>query len=125
MFHRKFEIDDCVEDDTAVFTVYGTFLRKSDLARLQERLEHFAGLGISRVVIDVSGVSLFGAAFLGWLVSSRRNLESSGGDIRLVGVSSRLKRVLRVTRLSPIFRRYKTVAEAVSSFASRPVCNAA
>ena len=31
MFHRKFKIEDCEENETAVIVVHGTFLGRSDL----------------------------------------------------------------------------------------------
>ncbi len=56
------------------------------------------------VVVDLSKANRVGAAMLGELIRGLTSIRDAGGDLKLSGVSGRLERILRTTRLSGIFK---------------------
>jgi anti-sigma B factor antagonist len=53
---------------------------------------------------------------LGMLMAAMTTLRSSGGDLRLAGVSDRVRRPIEVTKLDGVIKIFPSVDEAVVSF---------
>ena len=52
-------------------------------------------------------------------VASLTTLRRAGGDLRLTGIGGKIKKALRVTHLTRVFRTVETVDQAVASFETR------
>ncbi|MFL1427593.1 MULTISPECIES: STAS domain-containing protein [unclassified Nocardiopsis] len=68
-----------------------------------------------RVVIDLSGVTFFGAAGLSLLAEVRARAERSGTDLRLAAPSGRVARVLELTGTRGLPPIHATVGEAMAA----------
>jgi anti-anti-sigma factor len=78
-------------------------------------LEHVAGL--TRVVIDLSGVASLDSSCLGPLVQKMREIQEKGGRLALAGVDSpALQEIFALTRFDKVFPIYATRSEALASF---------
>ena len=60
-----------------------------------------------------------------WLVATRQQLQKVGGEVVLVGLSERGIRILKMSKLSKVFRHFATVDQAVTAFDDRHLCTAA
>lgn len=112
-------------DDVVVLAPRGMILNRQLLMPLYQHLDQCEKTGRTRVVVDLSGVKGFGAALLGWLVVTRQRLQKMGGEVVLVGLSERGIRVLKMSKLSKVFRNFATVDQAVTAFSDRHLCTAA
>jgi len=112
-------------DDVVVLTPRGMILNRQMLIPFYRQLARCEKTGHTRVVVDLSGVKGFGAALLGWLVTSRQRLQKMGGEVVLAGLSEQGIRVLKMSKLSKIFRRFATVDQAVTAFGNCHLCTAA
>lgn len=65
------------------------------------------------IVADFSRVRFCDAAGLGALVAVNNRVTEGGGSLRLTGVRPAQRRILRITGLDRLFRRYNSVAEAL------------
>ena len=74
--------------------------------------------GAVDVVVDMSGVNWMNSSGLGMLMAGMTTLRGSGGDLRLAGVSDRVRRPIEVTKLDRVLKIFGSVEEAVNSFAS-------
>ena len=68
-----------------------------------EAIQSAVADGATRVVLDLTSVTIVDSSGLGTLVGNAQTLKSLGGSISLVGIRPRLKRVLGITGLCRYF----------------------
>jgi anti-sigma B factor antagonist len=83
---------------------------------LQDRIFEAIRQGNTQVVLDLSSVKWMNSSGLGVLMGCMTSLRSGGGDLKLVGVSERVKRPIQITRLDQVLSIHETVKSAVQSF---------
>lgn len=69
-----------------------------------------------QIVLDLQETDYMSSAGLRVLVSSLKTAKKSGGDLKLAQPSARVKEVLDLAGLTPVFNVYGDVVEAVGSF---------
>ncbi|MFZ5518516.1 MAG: STAS domain-containing protein [Candidatus Zhuqueibacterota bacterium] len=67
-------------------------------------------------VVDMAKATWMNSSGLGMLISGLTTARSSGGDLRLVNLSERIRRPLEITKLETVFLTYNSIEEAVNSF---------
>jgi anti-sigma B factor antagonist len=70
----------------------------------------------TRVVIDLSNVTKLDSGGLGKLVNCFSRLKTSGGALRLAGVTGMMEGVLKLTHADQFLKSYPTAREAAESF---------
>lgn len=102
-----------------------TLTGRLDAASSPQLREHFDRLldeGRNRIVLDMTGVDHLSSAGLRVLVEGRNRsrdpklTDLAGGDVRLAGMSPRLKELFQLTGLLTLFPSYPDAVEAVGSF---------
>lgn len=71
--------------------------------------------GTKRIIIDLSGAPWANSQGIGMLIGAYTSAKNAGAELVLADVSSRIRDVLDVTKLSLLFRMFSTVDEAVKS----------
>ena len=69
-----------------------------------------------QIVLSLAEVNYLDSSGLGTIVGLHTSARSVGGEIKLAGLTGRVKDVLQVTRLGSIFEFYDTAEEAASAF---------
>jgi len=69
-----------------------------------------------QVVLSLAQVNYMDSSGLGTLVGLYTSARSVGGEIKLAGLTQRVKDVLQITKLGSIFEFYDTAEEAASTF---------
>lgn len=95
----------------AVVSVYG----EVDLytaPRLQTELAALVRDGVSRLVVDLSGVEFCDSTGMNVLLSAMKRLREHGGSLELAAPRSAVRRILQVTGLDTVF----SVHDAVPAF---------
>ncbi len=69
-----------------------------------------------RIVLNLNDVTYMDSSGVGTLVGLYASARSSGGEIKLAGLTGRVKDVLQITKLGSIFEFYNTPEEAASTF---------
>lgn len=93
-----------IQDGTAVVTISGDPIALPEVAPLRREISNLVNGGARTVVVDLSRVNHVGAAMLGELAMGVKTTRDAGGDLRLSGVSRRIRKVLTVTGLSRFFK---------------------
>ena len=70
----------------------------------------------NQVVLDLQDTDYMSSAGLRVLVSVLKSAKRNGGDLRLSQLSPRVKEVLDLAGLTPVFKIHTDVVEAVGSF---------
>jgi anti-sigma B factor antagonist len=78
---------------------------------LREALDAASGFG-ARVILDLSGVSFMDSTGLTELIRAHKRLIAAGGELRMVIVGDRLRKLFGITKLDQIFATFPTVASA-------------
>lgn len=82
--------------------------------RLRDRLVQLVTEGPPQLVVDLSGVTFIDSMGLGALVSGLKRARAHAGDLRLVGPTDHVAKVLAITRLDQAFVVADTVADAMA-----------
>ena len=89
---------DRLSPETAVVTFQGSLTLGTSLKVADSQLQSAIAAGVTRLVIDMSGVDFLDSAGLGMLVYIYGALNEKTGTLRLCGVSQRVASVFRLTR---------------------------
>ena len=68
------------------------------------------------VVVDLSDVGYVNSSGIGILVRGFTTMKNAEGDLKLAGISDKVKGVLSITKLNSVFEQYPNVDEASKSF---------
>lgn len=94
----------------------------SDLLRTQ--LNALCEQGKDRLVIDLANLKYMSSAGMGVLVHGLKKTRQTKGDLRLVNLSSKMRRVFLITQFTHHFAVFPTLEEAVASFTATSVGDA-
>lgn len=97
-------IQEMVQDKTAVLIVRGRMVNGIDVAPFKNRVRDLVARGMVEIVVDLSEVNWFGAAMVGALVGGLTMAQAHGGSLRLVGANKRIVQMLVATRLNEAFQ---------------------
>jgi anti-sigma B factor antagonist len=102
--------------DIGLLEARGSLLGGSEIDELRSGIDKFIEDGITKLILDVSGVGYVNSAAVGVLVSGLISYSRRGWQIRLCGVNKVVYTILRITKLNLAFEYYDTREEAVRSF---------
>jgi len=87
--------------------------RLSDLGLTLHRLLEQGG---RKIVLDLRGVSFLDSAGLGELISCKKRMVESGGELRLLRPNGKVRDMLEMLSLSRIFKIFDDEAAVLASF---------
>jgi anti-anti-sigma factor len=105
------------QSDVAMIRCEGE-MGEIELAHVGEEIFRLCNRGYTKVVLDLSGVDHVDYRGLRPLASRARLLSSSGGGLRLAGLSNYLGAIFRAAGVEEEFDMYRTPEEAKASFIS-------
>jgi anti-sigma B factor antagonist len=110
-------------DGVAVVSVHGHLLGRDSRRRLVDHVRALLMEGQGRIVLDLSGVRYVDSEGLGELIECYSAARSTGGAVKLLGVTSRLEDLLVITKLLNLFECFDTRDAAVASFQALAVAS--
>ena len=85
---------------------------------LKDKIQSLLQQGQKKVLLNLSDVTYVDSAGLGQIVQSYATVMRSGGSLKLLNVTKRIKDLLSITKLLTVFECHDSEAEAVTSFSS-------
>jgi anti-sigma B factor antagonist len=82
----------------------------------RDAIRNFTTEGNNKLLLNLADVSYIDSSGIGEMVSGYTTITSGGGQLKLVGLSKRIKDLLQITKLYTVFEVYDDEAEAVRSF---------
>ena len=76
--------------------------------------------GQFRLVVDLAEVTYIDSSGIGMMAAKLKRARDSGGDMRLVHLTSRSQRLLGMMKLMTVFETFEDEVAAVRSFEHRP-----
>ena len=86
--------------------------------QLRTKLKELLSQGKTRLVLDLADVTYIDSAGLGTLVAGFTSAQNQGANLKLANLTKRFNEQLNITKLVTIFDVYKSVEDAIKSFAS-------
>ena len=84
---------------------------------LKDEIRRLIEEGKTRLVLNLAGLTYLDSSGMGLLVGAYAAVSRVGGQLKLSGLTSRVKDLLLITKLYSVFEVYDDEAAAVASFA--------
>jgi anti-sigma B factor antagonist len=102
--------------DVAVIDAAGRITLGAGASAFRDMIRDLAAKGDKKLLLNLAEVSYIDSSGIGELVSGYTTVTNHGGNLKLVGLSKRVKDLLQITKLYTVFEAYDDEAEAVRSF---------
>jgi anti-sigma B factor antagonist len=102
--------------DVTVVDVAGRITLGEGASAFRNAIRDLVTKGNKKVLLNLGEVSYIDSSGIGELVSGFTTVTNSGGQLKLVGLSKRVKDLLQITKLYTVFEAFDDETEAVRSF---------
>ena len=102
----------------SVIHVKGNLIGGPETITVHEKVKQILGEKKSRIVIDLSDVAWINSSGLGMLMGCLTSVKNAGAEMKLTGVTDKVKNLFVITKLITLFDVFETVQEAVDNFGS-------
>ena len=102
--------------DVTVMDVSGRITLGEGSSALRDALRDLVASGHKKILLNLSDVSYIDSSGIGELVSGFTSVSNQGGDLKLLGLTKRVKDLLQITKLYTVFDVHEEEAHAVRSF---------
>jgi anti-sigma B factor antagonist len=106
--------------EVTVLTLVGQMLLDDGDLAFGRSVRDLISRGRVRIVVDLGGVTFIDSSGVGMMAAKLKTVRESGGDMRLLHLTSRSQRLLGMMKLMTVFETFEDEASAVRSFAYRP-----
>jgi anti-sigma B factor antagonist len=84
---------------------------------LRDALRDLVAKGNKKILLNLGDVSYIDSSGIGELVSGFTSVSNQGGQLKLLGLTKRVKDLLQITKLYTVFEVHDQEADAIRSFA--------
>ena len=103
------------ENGTHIIEIEGEItFENSD--QFREEIDRLINENQVKLIVDLSDLQYMSSAGMGVLVHGLKNTRSRNGDLRLVNLGAKMRRVFLITQFTHQFLIFNEINEAVNSF---------
>ncbi|MGA8026913.1 MAG: STAS domain-containing protein [Bryobacteraceae bacterium] len=102
--------------DVTVIDAAGRITLGEGASAFRDMIRNLAAKGNKKLLLNLGEVSYIDSSGIGEMVSGFTTVTNNGGQLKLVGLSKRVKDLLQITKLYTVFEAFDDEAEAVRSF---------
>ena len=102
--------------DVTVIDAVGRITLGEGASTFRDTIRDLAAKGDKKLLLNLSEVSYIDSSGIGELVSGFTTVTNHGGQLKLVGLTKRVKDLLQITKLYTVFDVYDAETSAVRSF---------
>lgn len=103
--------------DVTVIDAVGRITLGEGASAFRDTIKDLAAKGNQKLLLNLGEVSYIDSSGIGELVSGFTTVTNHGGQLKLLGLTKRVKDLLQITKLYTVFEVYDDEASAVRSFA--------
>lgn len=103
--------------DVTVIDAAGRITLGEGASSFRDTVRDLANKGEKKLLVNLSEVSYIDSSGIGEMVSGFTTVTNHGGQLKLLGLSKRVKDLLQITKLYTVFEVFDDEASAVRSFA--------
>jgi anti-sigma B factor antagonist len=112
---RRMKITERRVGDVTILELHGRLVMDEDTS-CTELIDDLVRQGRIRLILNLRDVSYIDSAGVGALIAKYVSLRRRGGDLRLVSLSDRVRRVITIARLLDVFDTFESEDLAVRSY---------
>ena len=102
--------------DVTVIDTAGRITLGEGASTLRDSIRDLSAKGNKKVLLNLAEVSYIDSSGIGEMVSGFTTITNGGGQLKLLGLSKRVKDLLQITKLYTVFEAFDDEAEAIRSF---------
>ena len=102
--------------DVTVIDAAGRITLGEGASAFRDTVRDLATKGEKKILLNLSEVSYIDSSGIGEMVSGFTTVTNHGGQLKLLGLSKRVKDLLQITKLYTVFEVFDDEAAAVRSF---------
>jgi anti-sigma B factor antagonist len=102
--------------DVTVIDATGRITLGEGASTFRDTVRDLANKGNKKLLVNLGDVSYIDSSGIGEMVSGFTTVTNHGGQLKLLGLSKRVKDLLQITKLYTVFEVYDDEASAVRSF---------
>jgi anti-sigma B factor antagonist len=102
--------------DVTVIDAAGRITLGEGSSAFRDMLRELAAKGDKKILLNLGEVSYIDSSGIGEMVSGFTTITGHGGQLKLMGLSKRVKDLLQITKLYTVFEVYDQEADAIRSF---------
>ncbi len=102
--------------DVSVVDVSGRITLGEGSSALRDCLRDLMAQNNKKILLNLSDVSYIDSSGIGELVSGFTTVANSGGTLKLLGLTKRVKDLLQITKLYTVFDVHEEEAHAIRAF---------
>jgi anti-sigma B factor antagonist len=103
--------------DVSVVDVAGRITLGEGSSALRDTLRDMVAKNHKKILLNLGDVSYIDSSGIGELVSGFTSVTNSGGQLKLLGLTKRVKDLLQITKLYTVFDVHEEESSAIRSFA--------
>jgi len=103
--------------DVSVVDVAGRITLGEGSTALRDALRDMVAKNQKKILLNLGEVSYIDSSGIGELVSGFTSVTNSGGQLKLLGLTKRVKDLLQITKLYTVFDVHEEESSAIRSFA--------
>jgi len=103
--------------DVTVIDGAGRITLGEGASQFRDTVRDLVARGQKKILLNLAEVSYIDSSGIGELVSGFTTVTNAGGQLKLVGLSKRIRDLLQITKLYTVFDVYDDEAAAIRSFA--------
>jgi anti-sigma B factor antagonist len=112
------DISQRIVGDIAVIDLSGRLTLGDGTERLRDKVNSLLHQGHRKLILNLAAVDYLDSAGLGEIVGTYATVKRQGGSLKLLGVTSRIRDLLSITKLLTVFETFDAENDAVRSFSS-------
>ena len=103
--------------DVTVLSLAGAMLVDDGDLAFRKRIHELIDAGRVKLVLDLGGITSIDSSGVGMMVAKLNTVRASGGDIKLVHMTSRSMRLLGTMKILSVFETFDDEDAAIASYA--------
>jgi len=103
--------------DVTVVDAAGRITLGEGASVFRDMIRDLAAKGNKKILVNLSDVSYIDSSGIGEMVSGFTTVTNHGGQLKLLGLTKRVKDLLQITKLYTVFEVFEDESAAVRSFA--------
>lgn len=103
--------------DVTVVDATGRITLGEGASTFRDTIRDLATKGNKKILVNLADVSYIDSSGIGEMVSSFTTVTNHGGQLKLLGLTKRVKDLLQITKLYTVFEVFEDESSAVRSFA--------
>jgi anti-sigma B factor antagonist len=111
-------ITERIVGDVNVIDIKGSITFGKDAELLRDKINSLLQQGYKKLLLNLAHVDYIDSAGLGEIVGTFATVRRQGGALKLLGLTSRIRDLLSITKLLTVFETFDSEGEALSSFPS-------